>query len=506
MPPSPALLLRCSALFAAPLALALASTGCATWAPRPAHEAVPTPALALPAQWSGAAATATPSAASSASSATIAATATADDWWQGFGDPVLSTLVDTALAHNLELHSARTNVARARALRRLAESAQQTQLGLGASVGRSRSGGGSSGGGGSGSNSLRLGLDASWEADLAGANAAATAAASADLAVAASTLQATRLQIAAETALAYLQWQGARAQHASGARSLHSQQQTLALVELRARAGLASGLELEQARSAVLQLQARQASLQDAQAQTVHALAVLLGATPDSTQAVLAPRLAQAALATTAAPPLPALPQPAALLQRRWDLQAASQRIAAQLATLTQRQAERRPDLRISGNLALQAATWSALGGPGALLAGLAAAIDWPLADGGAGAARVDAQEAALDAARIAWQAAVLTALRDVEDALSAVATAGTRVATLQQAQTAADEAQRLARIGYESGLSDFLTLLDAERSALGAADALSSARIDLAASHVRLYKALGGRWNPDPDARSTRP
>ena len=452
-----------------PLLAALAA-GCAHRAP-PADAPAPA-ATALPARWAGAA----------------PALAPAADWWAGFDDPLLASLVDEAQAHNLELRSAATALARARALRDVAGAGQGPVLGTGGSAGRSRSSNRSA-------NSLRIGLDASWEADLFGAGHAATAAAQADADAAAATLQATRLAVAAEAGLAYLQWQGAAAQRQVAAASLASLLQTQELVQLRQRAGLVGALEVEQAGAAVDQARARVSTLQHTQAQAEHALAVLLGRPP----AALADRLAAAPRRPAMAPALPALPQPADLLQRRWDLQAARQRITGQLATLAQREAERRPRLTLSGNLALLAATLSALGGSGALVAGVAAAVDWTVFDGGAGAARVAAQQAALEAARIDWQAAALVALQDVEDGLSSLATAGERVQSLQRASAAADEALRLARIGYQAGLSDFLVLLDSERSALGAADALASARTDLASSHVRLYKALGGGWASEP-------
>lgn len=457
--------------------IALLIAGCATPTPPPPTAAPPE----LPARWAGA---------MPLTAATVSA-----DWWQGFADPLLPALVDEALARNLDLQSAATTLARARALRDVAAAGQGPALGTGASAGRSRSNDRSA-------NSLRVGIDASWEADLFGANAAATAAAQADADAAAASLRATRLAVAAETGLAYLQWQGARAQQTVAAASLASQQQTLDLVLERQRAGLIGGLEAQQTSSGVEQARARVSALQHTQAQAEHALALLLGRPP----AAIADRLAAAPRGPAAAPPLPTLPQPAELLQRRWDLQAAERRIAAQLAGLQQRQAERRPRFTINGNLALQAATLSALGGSGALVAGLAAAVDWTLYDGGAGAARVAAQQAALEGARIDWQAAVLAALRDVEDALSSLATGQARVDALQRASAAADQALRLARISYQAGLSDFLTLLDSERSALNAADALASARTDLAASHVRLYKAMGGGWDADPTLTSARP
>lgn len=464
------------------LGLGLLSAILAGCASRPAPPpVVDTPAVELPARWAG-------------NPPALHADSTSD-WWQGFADPLLPALVDDALAHNLDLQSASANLARARALRDGASASQGPSLGSGASAGRSRSNGRNA-------SSLRVGIDASWEADLFGANAAATAAAQADVEAGAAALRATRLAVAAETGLAYLQWQGARAQQAVAAASLASQQQTLDLVRLRQRAGLTGGLEAEQAGSAVDQARARVSALQHTQAQAEHALALLLGRPPSA----LADRLATATRAPTTAPPLPALAAPADLLQRRWDLQAAEHRIAAQLATLRQREAERRPRFTVSGNLALQAASLSALAGAGALAAGLAAAVDWTLFDGGAGQARVAAQQAALDLARVDWQSAVLSALRDVEDSLSALASAQARVDALQRASQAADEALRLARSSWQAGLSDFLTLLDSERSALSAADALASARTDLASSHIRLYKALGGGWATDAATPSARP
>lgn len=448
------------------------AAGCASTAAPPRADGAVAP-LQLPPAWQGEA----PPAARIAGS-----------WWRTFDDALLPALVDEALARNLDLQSAQLALQRARALRDVAAAAEAPQLGLGGSAGRSRGAGGTA-------NSLRAGVDASWEADLFGANAAATTAASADADAADATLRATRLSVAAEVALAYLQWQGQRAQADAARASLASQQATLELVQWRQRAGLVDALTLEQARASADSARARVAALQHGQAQVAHALALLLGQPPAALQA----RLAAAPAAIATAPALPALPQPADLLQRRWDLQAAQQRIAGQLATLSQREAERRPRFTLSGNLALQAATLSALGASGALVAGLAASVDWPLLDGGAGAARVAAQQAALDSARVAWQAAVLVALQDVEDGLSALARQRERVQALTQASASADEALRLARIGYDAGLNDFLTLLDSERSALSAADALASARTELATAHVRLYKAIGGGWTADP-------
>jgi nucleoside phosphorylase len=257
-----------------------------------------------------------------------------------------------------------------------------------------------------------------------------------------------------------------------------------------------SSLELESATATLEQTRARVPALRQTLMQDEHALAVLLGLPP----AALGPRLAAAPLSLPLVPELPAVGVPAQLLQRRPDLRAAEWKATSALATLAQQQAARKPGFTLSGSLALQAATLSGLGGSGALLAGVASAVNWTLLDGGAGEARVAAQQAALDSARITWQAAVLAALQDVEDSLSALATGRERVAALLRASASADEALALARHRWQAGLVDHGTVLDAERTALSAADSLAGARTDVASSHIRLLKALGGGIGITPE------
>jgi multidrug efflux system outer membrane protein len=335
----------------------------------------------------------------------------------------------------------------------------------------------------------RGGLGASWEVDLFGAKAAAVRAAQADVDAAAASVQATRLAIAAEAALAYVQWQGARAQLAAARASLASQLQTLQLVRWKRQAGVVAEPELQTAQASTEQARAREQALVQALVNGEHALAVLLGQPP----AALADRLAASPARQPEAPALGIQALPAELLQRRPDLRAAAHRIESALATRMQKEADRRPSVTLSGSLGLQAATWSALSGPGALLAGLVAGIHWPLLDGGAGAAQLAAQQASVDAAALAWRAAVLAALQDVEDALVARDSAARRVAALGRAADAAHEALSLARQRWQVGLAELSALLESERGALNAADSLAAARSDFAAAHIRLYKALGG-------------
>jgi outer membrane protein TolC len=185
-------------------------------------------------------------------------------------------------------------------------------------------------------------------------------------------------------------------------------------------------------------------------------------------------------------------------LRQRPDVRVAEARIRAALARLSQADAARYPSLRISGNLGLSAATLGALTNGASVASALLAGISVPLFDGGAARAQVRVQESALEQARIGYEATVLDALREVEDALVALQGDRERLARLQAAASAAANADLLARQRYQSGLIDFPTVLDTQRTVLAAQDSVASAQASLATDHVRLYKALGGGWVPD--------
>lgn len=165
----------------------------------------------------------------------------------------------------------------------------------------------------------------------------------------------------------------------------------------------------------------------------------------------------------------------------------------AELARLDARQAARRPDFALSGTLGWRALTLAALGGSGALVATLAASVDWPVHDGGLLAAQVEAQQAVLEQARLSWRAATLTAAQDAEDSLAAAAGSRAQARALGEAVTAATQALALARQRYQAGLIDFTTLLDAQRTLLTLQTSQIGAEVDLRQNLIRLFKALGG-------------
>jgi NodT family efflux transporter outer membrane factor (OMF) lipoprotein len=414
-------------------------------------------------------------------------------WWLRLHDPLLARLVGQALQSNNSVIGAQAALRQARALRDVAAAALRPALNGSASAQRGKSGNNSA------VNSFQVGLDASWELDVFGAVRSAVQAGDAAARASAASLGDVQVSVAAEVALDYIALRGAQARLAIAIDNLASQQDTAQITQWRLQAGLVSSLEAEQARTAAEQTSAQVPALRTGIEQTLHALAVLTGQPPPALSAVLA----AAAPVPQAADDL-ALNIPAQTLRQRPDVRAAEHQVVAAMARVSQAQAQSLPDFRLSGALSANGLVLGALTHGGSVVSALVAGVSMPLFDGGAAQAQVRSQQAAVEQAHAGYQAAVLTALTDVEDALVALRGDRERLLHLQQAAQAAANAALYARQSYTSGIIDFQTVLQTQRTQLGAQDSEASAQADLASDHVRLYKALGGGWQPaDSDTAS---
>jgi len=456
---------------AAIVLVAVFVTGCTSLPQRNAA----LPEIAVPAAWSSAGSTSEPS-----------STTSLAQWWQRFNDPLLSKLVTQALQANTSVKSAQAALLQARALRDVQAASLMPSMNGTASAQRSRSAGASA------SNLFSAGLDASWEADVFGANHSALNATEADAQASAATLANVQVSIAAEVAVDYIQMRGTQARLAIARDNLASQIETLQITDWRLQAGLTSSLEAEQARTASEQTRAQIPTLVTSVLQTQHSIAVLTGQTPDALQT----QLAEIGPVPEAADDL-ALNIPAETLRQRPDVRAAEHQVSAALARVDQADAARYPSFQLSGSLGLQAMTLGSLTGGGTVVSALLGSISVPVFDDGAAKAQVHAQEGAFEQARMNYQAVVLTALKDVEDTLIALRGDRERLISLRNAAEAAGNAALLARQRYASGVIDFQTVLDTQRTLLSAQDSVASTATDLSSDHVRLYKALGGGWQP---------
>jgi outer membrane protein, multidrug efflux system len=454
-----------------PLLLLLAAVlpACATLSPGDST----LPEMQIPAVWSQ----------PNASSPTSVATPLAQ-WWQRFNDQQLTALVELALKANTSVRSAQAALQQSRALRDVKTAGMLPGVSASTSAQRSQTNGNSA------TNSFRAGLDASWEPDVFGGKRSALNATEADAQASEASLADVQVSVAAEVALAYIQLRGQQAQLVVAGSNLASQQETLQITDWRAQAGLTTSLEVEQARTSTEQTSAQLPTLEAGIATTRHSLAVLTGQSPNALQGLL-----ESVQAIPQAPEELALAIPAQTLRQRPDIRVAEHRISAALARVSAADAARYPSFSISGSVGLNALTLAGLTNGASVVNALLGSVSIPLFDGGAARAQVRAQEAALEQARVSYQSVVLTALKDVEDALVALKGDRTRLDHLQGAATAAGNAALLAQQRYASGLIDFQTVLQTQRTLMTAQDSVASTQADISTDHVRLYKALGGGW-----------
>ena len=415
-------------------------------------------------------------------------------WWRVLDDQLLSRLIDEALEASPDLRHARAILREARARRTVAAAGQFPEVTAAASARRGTSS--EEAGSGDTSDLFSAGLDAGWEIDVFGGVRRDIEAADADLQASEANLHDTRVSLAAEVALNYVEVRGLQQRLSIARTNLASQSETLQLTEWRAQAGLVSSQDVEQARSNREQTRAQIPSLETSLAEAEHRLDILLGKTPGTLHARLAAEGNQPAM-----PARIAVGIPADTLRQRPDIRSAERQLAAETARVGVAEAARYPSFSLSGSIGLEALTAEALAGSSAATSSLLAGITAPVFDAGRLKSQVEIRDAIRDQAEIAYQQAVLAALQEVENALVALARTAEREQALAGAAEAAGNAAQMARQQYSAGLIDFQAVLDTERTELSVTDSLASTRTDGMLALISLYKALGGGWSSQSES-----
>lgn len=435
-------------------------------------------------------------------------------WWAQLGDPELTSLIERALARNLDLKTAVSRVQEAREQVVVARAALFPQLNAsaiaahrdanngGAAAAASAAGGQAAGGAGASSNPLEslprhfnlydLGFSSSWEIDLFGGARRQTEAARAQAEGAAWDARDVQVELTAQVARAYLSLRQAQARQAQAQADIARIDDLLDLVSARAKAGVVTDLDVNQQRQALASRRAEVPQLDQQARSAIHALGVLLGEPPMALAAELTPPK-----------PLPAAPQtlpvglPSELLKRRPDLRAAERNLAAATAQIGVAVADRYPKLNLLDLAGVAANRLNALTNSRNLSNIALGQLSLPLFDAGRRRATVRAKEAEAEQADLAYRQAWLGALQEVEDALVAYAADGRREAALAEELRTARDTAALARARYRAGLTPFLDVLEAEAAVNQAGDQLVSARSAKAGDTVALFTALGGGWTP---------
>ncbi len=421
------------------------------------------------------------------------------NWWLAFDDPLLASVVQRALAQNLDLQQASARVAQARAALRRARAdllpsgqisglASENYQSLQSPQGQIA---GTLPGFERESQVYESKAGASWELDLFGGKDAARDAARADWQASAAAASAARLTVAAQTADTYIMIRSLQARLDVARGQQKTQQQLMDLIALQYRKGVAAEMQLRQAEGALAQVKATVPELEQNLHSAMNALDVLLGLQPGSTRPELA-----------AATPIPSPPAvssaggPPALLRRRPDIIAAERTLAGSNARIGAAISEYYPKFTLGGLLGTATMGFGGLFSGEATQASGFLGLRWRLFDFG----RIDAEVAAARGrnaeALAAYRLAVLRASEDVENAFSALIKQQVRTQILAEGDMSLTKARNSSFAAYKGGAASLLDMLDADRRLLENRDAEIQARASAARAAVASFRALGGGWD----------
>lgn len=430
-------------------------------------------------------------------------TATANDpalehWWTVFGDPTLTSLVDEALAHNLDLAAAITRVDAARAQYKIVAQTQYPDLNIGANASRARqslvAGFPLPPGTPAINNDFLLSLNASYEVDLWGKYRNATQAAQNDLLASEYARETVRTVVAAEVARVYFQLLASDAQLSLLQDTLKSRTETVVLQKDRYQAGVIGDFDLATAEAEQAAVASDVAVVQRIVVQNESALAALLGRTP---REVYDPQLARDVKMVRLVG-VPTLPPdlPSNLLARRPDIRDAERQLAAANQRIDVARADYFPAITLTGGFGSDAGAVRNLFSTPAMIWSLAAGLAQPLIGLVTIEGTVELRTAQRDQSVIGYRQTVQTAFKDAHDALSANKTTRDALAAQTERKNKLERALELANLRYLSGYSPYLEVLDAQRQLLQAQTLQILAARDVRLAVVDVAKALGGGWD----------
>lgn len=431
-------------------------------------------------------------------------------WWTTFNDPTLNALVDRAVQGNLDLQLAQARVREARAQRGVVAADLYPTVGVSGSYQRSRiskniNGFQSSTGSQSNVNVTgdlyQVGFDASWEIDVFGGIRRNIEAANADINAQIEDRRNTLVTLLAEVARNYTELRGAQQQIEIAEANLKAQEETLDITKIRLDAGLVSDLDVQRAQAQVNTTASEIPTLRTSAQQSIHLLSVLLGQEPDALTAELSN---QTPIPQT--PPEIPVGLPSDLLRRRPDVRRAERELAAQTARIGVATADLFPKFSLTGFLGLTSSKFTKLGDSNSRSWSILPGVSWPILDFGRIRSNIAVENAREEQAAVFYEQTVLTSLREVADSMIAFSQEQTRHQNLEGAVEANRKAVKLANDLYKQGLTDFLSVLQAQRDLFVSEDALVQSDSQVSSNLVALYKALGGGWEIESKAPDSLP
>lgn len=424
----------------------------------------------------------------------LSAAAAKGPWWQSFHDSGLNSLEREVLAGNQELAQARARIVASRAAVRRSRSSSFPAASIAADLPGATSSNLTKSGAASRDFSAALGsfpllLDISYEIDLWGRLKREQEATSAEAEAVTLDTENARLFLTVEAARVYYHYRALEEQMTLAGETAEIEARYLNLVEIRRKEGMATGLEIARQHAALAKAQSGTADLRRDMDKAFNSLAEFSGKPPSSFKM---PSPGRGFLSA-----LPEIPSglPADLLNRRADIASAERILCARNAEIGAAMAASLPTISLTGQGGSVGSDLGKIFSASNRFWLLGPSISAPLLDGGKNRENVKIAEARHEEQIAAYRQSILSAVREVEDSLSAVRASRSRNAASGAAWQAAVQACEHARAERQSGLADQTAILEAEGNRLSASQSRIESQADCYAANLQLIKALGGGW-----------
>jgi multidrug efflux system outer membrane protein len=415
-------------------------------------------------------------------------------WWTRFNDAELNSLVDRALSQNLDLQAAAERIHQARALLGIAKGELLPMLNSDGSY--TRTGGGRQ----LWASSWVAGLNEVWQIDVFGGLRRATEQAGANLQAAEWDRRNVMVTVLGEVAADYITLRGNQQAVVIAKENLEVDTRNAKVARDKQRLGTGTALDIAQADAEVATTTAALESLEASTQQSIYAISVLLALPPTALNLELS--------ASEKVPDPPGevpVGLPSDLLRRRPDIRQAERQLAAATAGIGVAVAQLFPQFSLTGQLGLQARQISLQNWDNSFWS-FGPSVTWSILDANVIRSQIDQQNAQTEQAATAYRQAVLNALLQVQNVLVAYAHEQHRRVALTDSVRLNQQAVELASKRYQQGQTDFLAVLDAERTLFAAQNALVLSNQTVGTDAVALYEALGGGWELDAERAATRP
>ena len=419
-----------------------------------------------------------------------------DEWWKTLNDPILDNLMEQAVGGNLDLQEAFARIQEARALRGIATGERYPDINAAGDVARARQSedfGPISADGDQEKTLREFSMNGNWEVDFWGRVSRSIASADAGLTASVEDYRDGLVILYAEIAANYVNLRTLQERIVVTQRNVDTQRGTLGITEARFKAELSPELDVSQAKLNLARTESIIPALRQQAAAAIHRLGVLIGTFPGELYAALTPQ-----------EPIPQPPPevlvgvPANIMRQRPDVRAAERRLAAQTERIGIATADLYPNFFLLGDFGyagvdadlISGTRWQYSFGP---------SVRWNIFDGGRVRNRINAEDARTQQALARYENTILQALEDVENAAVAYTEETQRREFLRLSVVSARRSVELVSVLYKSGLTDFQNVLDMERSLAEQEDRYVESVGTVTQDLIRIYRALGGGWDPDP-------